>query len=190
MQHIFEKFFKKSTNPSTGVLRVSQGPKFGNPGAAILFFLFMALVIIAIVGFVYQEVTIALIIAILAILLLSYILDIQGIEVNFKKNKIRRYSSFLGFRRGKWFDLSNFEKIGITHDLLLEKRKFYPSARKGRYSHHNYYTLVLINDRNKVVIPIYESENPNHVKKAGKWLSHHSSLDFYSEIFKKGYEYC
>lgn len=58
-----------------------------------------------------------------ALLVLSFILfmNYRGVQIDYKRNKIRLYHSFLGIRYGRWQDLQKFEKVVLYFLSTVDK---------------------------------------------------------------------
>lgn len=96
-----------------------------------------------------------------AMLVLSFILfmNYRGVQIDYRRNKIRIYHSFLGLRYGRWHDLKKFESVVLYFLSSVDK------VSGGRIGDANFrsksYTIELIGKtkENKIElneIPGYE----------------------------------
>jgi hypothetical protein len=181
IQIAISKFFKVK-NLVNGVIRVSHGAQFSNSGSIFGFFLTLFLILIAIVFIIQGSYTISLIICLICPIIIGYILDFQGMEIDTVNVRIRNYRSFLGFRSGQWLNLNDFNKLMIYHDSILEKRSMdggsnYSSSRI--FDTHNFYTLYLVDYNEKHHIKLHEDESITRIRIFATKFSELSKLHYY-----------
>lgn len=143
-----------------GILRVKHGAQFSRFGSVAGWFVTMVLLIIAIVFNVQGILFASFPIYIACVLILAFVLDYQGIELNVALGKIRTYRSFLGYRYGKWYSLEQFTQIKILEDNIFEERALGSEAGSSRaYDNHKYYGAYLLNNDRNCFIKLFENES-------------------------------
>ena len=91
IQRTLEAMFKKQT-PASGLLRLNQGMQFDRPGAKFIWLLMMFILTGAIALMIQGNFIVGALLIPLLVPIAAYIMDIQGIEVDFKNGKIRKYT--------------------------------------------------------------------------------------------------
>lgn len=143
IQRTLEAMFKQTTN-TAGIFRINQGMQFDRPAGPYLFLGMIGIIAVAVATMINGSLFIGLFILPICIPLVAYIMDIQGVEVDFEKGKIRKYRSFLGIRYGTWMELSAFDSVRVyQHQLKTQKGKFIKRGPKT-YDTHAYYYVRLV----------------------------------------------
>ena len=139
VQRTMEALFKIKTNAS-GLFQKSQGMQFDRPFATYMWLLLLLVVTSAIVALVNGSIIFGVFILPLTVPIAAYIIDIQGFEIDFKKNQIRRYRSFLGKHTGEWMPLNSFDSVRVyRHELKTQRNKFIGRGPKQFDSQAFYY---------------------------------------------------
>ena len=155
----FEETFKKHAN-AANILTVTQGAQFGVPGAAILFLANMGILVFAVFFAVQGRAFVSAGLFVTVILLISYIADFRGFQVDFQNQQVRVYRSYFGFKYGAWFLLADFDTIELYQDKLIERKSIYGRAGTGGANDTNYFYFVSLTDTgNNRRIVVYESDS-------------------------------
>lgn len=150
-----------------GIVRISHGAQFSRSGAIAGWFLMLILLIIGIVSLLNGGIIISIVLFFICSIIVAYIMDFKGIEIDTNNGKIRNYDSFMGHRSGVWYLLENFNQLKIYEDTFLEKRELdsgstYSSANS--YDTHRFYTLALLNDDQNRFIKLFEDQSVTIVR--------------------------
>lgn len=190
VRQAFEQLFKTKAD-AKGILKVSRGAQFGNSGGVALFMLVVLLLIGVGVSLVNGLVFIACVLAGLSVLLIGYILDIQGFEIDLKSKRIRNYHSFLGARTGAWLHLEGFKVVKVYQENLVEGRAMQSGySYRRQYDTHHYYTLVLLNPESGKIIELYEGTSYVRTMAYAKKLADLAGLTFIDKLGMREAEYC
>lgn len=171
-----------------GISRLSHGAQFSNIGSVVGFFVTIVLLIIAVLAIINESYVIAVLILPLCVVLVAYLMDFQGIEIDSKQSKIRNYRSFLGIRLGTWRNLAEFKELVISQDSLLERRTLaasasYSSSRK--YDTHRFYTLYLVDATRKNFIPLRQDDSVTRIRILAEKFSQFSQLSLHEQTVLK-----
>ena len=116
------------------IISISKGPQFmGGEAGGYLFMGFM-MVMVFLVGLTFQGNTDPLLYGspFLAVLFLA-IIDLRGVQIDTKRNKIREYKVKLWGKSGNWMDFGDYDKIVMDLDSYTVKiANLYPQSRGGR----------------------------------------------------------
>lgn len=190
MQESFEIFFKTKSNKSN-VIKVSRGPQFGKFGATFFFIISMFILLLAVMSILKNQLMNGFILIGVTIVLIGYLLDFRGFEIDFDNKRIRNYKSFLGLCYGEWFNLEEFNTLQIFNQNLLESRSLGSSGYGGKeYDTHHFYTIILFNRKKDKMIPIYEGNNYPSTMRFAEKLSLHSGLNLIKTVGKNKEEFC
>ena len=175
IQRTLEAMFKKQT-PKSGLLRLNQGMQFDRPGSPYLIFAVMGVLILSIsmmiqVNFIFGFAILPLILPIA-----SYIIDIQGIEVDFKNGKIRKYRSFLGIRSGEWMVLGAFDSVRVYQHKLNLQRSRMNRFRPRKFDTEAYYYVRLVSRGLNKSISLLELPEYNRAKYQAEKVAQHARL--------------
>jgi hypothetical protein len=186
VQAITENFEVK--NLKHGLLRLSHGAQLSNAGSVFGFFLTLFLLIIPAVEIVQGSYVASVYILPLCVLIVAYILDYRGVEIDTQKGKVRSYKSFLGFRSGEWFNTDYFNQLRICQDSILEGRTLgggstYSSSRS--FDTHKFYTLYLVDGNERHFIKLHEEESVTRVRILGSRVSERSRIPLNQNIVRK-----
>ncbi|PLX11354.1 MAG: hypothetical protein C0594_03760 [Marinilabiliales bacterium] len=143
------------------IIQISRGPQFRNGKGAGLFVLTLFILITSIALSIGNLVNYAIPGFVLAILLLSFIIDFQGIELDKKNNKIRNYRMFLWFRYGSWVSFDSYKSIQLEKDSYTTSiiDPFGFATRIGPASKtftHRHYVITAINPESNEGLVIAE----------------------------------
>mgnify|MGYP000013900262 CR=1 FL=1 len=166
IQKALTYYFKTKRLPN-GVIRLSHGANFSKAGSIFAFFLTLFFILISIVYIIHGYYVFCVISLPICTLLIAYILNLEGIEIDTNDGKIRNYKSFLGVRSGDWMDIKNFNQLRICQDSILERRRIdrgstYSSFRS--FDNHKFYTLYLVDMSEKHFIKLNEDESVTRVR--------------------------
>ena len=138
---------------------ISQGSKFDKKFGYLYFFILVLLLPISIAVTIYTiyELKFAplVLVALLWVILINLLINIQGIEIDLEKNIFRNYKKFIFYKYGSWRDFEGFKTLSITSDHLSLSKSFY----SGGYETHFYYYVSFVNDSSKLNIRIAEFDN-------------------------------
>ena len=104
-------------------------------------------------------------------MLLLFIIDIQGIQIDKNQNKIRNYRQRLWGKTGKWIEFDGYEKLVLELDAYqIKVASFY---RRGyNTENHNRFMVSLDSARQASAdLLIFESPNYNDSKRFALKLS-------------------
>ncbi len=173
------------------MIKVSRGPQFGKFGATFIFFISMFILILAVMSILENQLMNGFILIGVTIVLIGYLLDFRGFEIDFDNKRIRNYKSFLGLRYGDWFNLEEFNTLQIFNQNLLESRSIGSSGYGGKeYDTHHFYTIILFNRKKDKMIPIYESNNYPKAMRFAEKLASLSGLFLIQTVGKSKNEFC
>ncbi len=157
------------------ILSISRGPQFKLKGVAYFAMFLVLLVLLTVASFMISEYAVAIVILIISIVLFSYILDIQGFEIDSKEMKIRTYKDFLWIRYGKWEDFNNYTIVCLTNENL------HISTSEGvdhAYDTFHYYYVKLLDENHQKEIYLGEYTNYYEALKISKSISGSNGLVF------------
>lgn len=175
IQRTLESMFKKQT-PDSGILRLNQGMQFDRPGSPFLVIGFMMLLTTSIMLIISGSFLIGLLILPFLIPLVAYIIDIQGIEVDFKQGKIRKYRSFLGLRMGEWLDLGAFDSVRVYQHQLKMKSSPLNKLRPRKFDTEAYYYVRLVSPGMNKSISLLELPEYGRAKYQAEMVAQHARL--------------
>jgi hypothetical protein len=153
-------------------ISISRGPQFRDGKPVFAFFIFLALLIISISFIIEGDYVVVAFLSVFIILLLFYILDIQGIDIDIKKSLYRSYKLYLWGKRGKWEDYSSFKSVKIDFEIYYVKTaKFYSyysgtSNFSGKERHDRYLIMLSSDDKKNKLLVAERIEYKNAIKKA------------------------
>lgn len=174
IQRTLEAMFKKTTAAS-GLFRINQGMQFGRKAGPYLVFAVMAVLVISITTMINASLLGGLLLLPLIAPLIGYIIDIQGIEVDFKNGKIRKYRSFLGLHSGEWLDLDAFDSVRVyQHELKTQRSRFQRGPRT--YDSHAYYYVRLVSPGLNKSISLLELDNYSRAKNQAEKVANAARL--------------
>lgn len=96
------------------ITRITKGPQFETKGGAFLFIVAFFIIFLSGDCFLKQKFIFAILSFFVSTLLISFVLDIRGIEIDHFDYKIRDYRNLLGFKIGKWEDIRNYKSVRIS----------------------------------------------------------------------------
>lgn len=168
-----------------GILRIKQGAQFSRFGAVAGWFFTMVLLITAIVFSVQGRLLMSAPLYLMCILIIAFILDLQGMELHPSNGTIRTYKSFLGYRSGRWHPVADFTHIRIFEDKIHEGRALssgstYNSYRS--YDTHKFYGAYLVSRNKNAYIRLFEDESVTRAKIFAAKFAEISSLDYAERI--------
>jgi hypothetical protein len=102
----------------------------------------------------------------------------QGVEVDFKNNQIRRYRWFLGMRSGKWLPLSAFDSTRVYQHSLKTRRSIIGSVTGKKYDTNLYYYVRLVSPGLKTSITLLELDNYDRANYHAETFARHARLIF------------
>ncbi|MCR9170921.1 MAG: hypothetical protein NXI10_00400 [bacterium] len=177
IQRTLEAMFKKQT-PKSGMLRLNQGMQFDRPGGPYLVLVVMVILVASISLIFNGNFIVGLAILPLLVPISAYIMDIQGIEVDFKNGKIRKYRSFLGIRTGNWHDLGAFDSVRVYQHKLKTRRGLVGSMTGKKYDTDAFYYVRLVSLGLNKSISLLELDDYNRAKYQAEKVARHSRLIF------------
>ena len=177
IQRTLEAMFKKQT-PSSGILRLRQGMQFDRPGGTYLVIVVMMILVASISLMINGNFIVGLAILPLLIPISAFIMDIQGIEVDFKNGKIRKYRSFLGLHSGDWLDLGAFDSVRVYQHKLKTRRGLVGSVTGKKFDTDAYYYVRLVSPGLNKSISLLELDDYNRAKYQAEKVARHSRLIF------------
>ena len=177
IQRTLEAMFKKQT-PASGILRLNRGMQFDRPGAPYLVLLIMAIVVVSISLMINNNLILGLSLLPILAPIAAYIIDLQGIEVDFKHGKIRKYRSFLGIRTGEWLDLGAFDSVRVYQHQLKMQRSAMNRFRPKKFNSEAYYYVRLVSPGLNKSISLLELTEYNKAKYQAEKVAKHSRLIF------------
>ncbi|XOV65943.1 MAG: hypothetical protein ACFHU9_09930 [Fluviicola sp.] len=175
IQRTLEVMFKKQT-PSSGLLRLNQGMQFDRPGGPYLIIAVMVIFVLSINFMIYDNWILGLILLPLIVPIAAYIMDIQGIEVDFKNGKIRKYRSFLGIRSGEWMELGAFDSVRVYQHQLKMKRSPLNRLRPRKFDTEAYYYVRLVSRGLNKSISLLELPEYGRAKYQAEKVAQHARL--------------
>ena len=177
IKRTLEAMFGMKTNKS-GIFRKSLGMQFARPGATYIMLILVFMLVTAIFALFKGEVVLGIILLIVAPLLAAYIIDLQGFEVDFQNEKIRKYRSFLGVISGTWMPLSSFDSVRVyQHQLKTQRGVFSKMARK-EHDTHTYYYVRMVSPGLKTSISLLELTDYSRAKHQAEKVAHAARLKF------------
>jgi len=177
IQRTLEAMFKKKT-PSSGILKLSQGMQFDRPGAKFVWLLMMFVLIGAIMSFINGLWVVGLVLLPLIIPIAAYTIDVQGVEIDFKNDKIRHYRWFLGLHFGDWLPLNAFDSVRVYQHQLKTRRGLMGRATGKKYDLDAYYYVRLVSPGLNKSISLLELEDYNRAKYHAEKVARHARLIF------------
>ena len=177
IKRTLEAMFGQKTSQS-GIFRKTQGMQFARPGASYLMIGLIFALVAAIFALFKGEIVLGLILLVVAPFLAAYIIDLQGFEVDFKNDKIRKYRSFLGILSGDWMPLSSFDSVRVyQHQLKTQRGVFSKMARKERDT-HTYYYVRIVSPGLKKSISLLELADYSRAKNQAEKVAHAARLRY------------
>jgi hypothetical protein len=158
------------TNLDDQIRRFPKGPQFSLKGAIPLFFISIALLIISISGIFQSEFLLSSVTFILFAILIILVIDIRGIEIDLRENRIRDYKSLYEIKIGKWENLNIYKSIIITKGVLKIPTTEYSDHS---YDPYFYYYVKLIDENKEKELTLAEF---NELSKALEFLRTSSFL--------------
>lgn len=177
IQRTLEAMFKKQT-PASGVLRLNQGMQFDRPGAKFVWLLLMVLLIISVMMIINGSLIIGILLLIPVAPLVAYIIDIQGIEVDFKNEKIRKYRTLLWKRSGEWMPLSAFDSVRVYQHKLKTRRGLVGSVTGKKFDTDAYYYVRLVSPGLNQSVSLLEMDDYHRAKYQAEKVAKHARLIF------------
>lgn len=180
----FRKNFK-TKETEVGMLRLPHGAQFSNRGGIVGFFLAIFLLVISISLMVQSSFLLGFVFLLFCLPIIAFVADLRGIEIDLKKEKIRSYRSFWGYRYGTWLDLKGFTTLVIQQDSTLEKRaipKGHTYADSRAFDTHFHYTLSLADENKRIILKVWEEENIHRIKQLAHSFSQDSQLPLQQDI--------
>ena len=175
IQRTLEAMFRQKPN-TAGLLRLKKGMQFGRTIAPYVFIVLVAILSASILTMISSSFIVGLLLLPICIPLVAYIIDLQGIEVDFKNEKIRKYRSFLGLRTGDWWDLSAFDSVRVyQHELKTQKGKFIRRGPK-KYDTYAFYYVRLVSPGLTKSISILELDNYHRAKEQAEKVARAARL--------------
>lgn len=160
------------------MLRLNQGMQFDRPGGPYLVLVVMVILVASISLIFNGNFIVGLAILPLLVPISAYIMDIQGIEVDFKNGKIRKYRSFLGIRTGNWHDLGAFDSVRVYQHKLKTRRGLVGSMTGKKYDTDAFYYVRLVSLGLNKSISLLELDDYNRAKYQAEKVARHSRLIF------------
>ena len=160
------------------MFRLNQGMQFDRPGSQFLVLGFMLVLVTSIMLIIQGSFLIGLLLLPVLVPLAAYIVDIQGIEVDFKNGKIRKYRSFLGIRTGEWLDLGAFDSVRVYQHQLKMQRSRLNRLRPKKFDTEAYYYVRLVSPGMNKSISLLELPEYNRAKYQAEKVAQHARLIF------------
>jgi len=154
---------------NNNITTLSNGPQFYGGKSAYLFVLVVTLLFV-LIGFIVSDMSLGIIIIIPIITILSsYTLDIRGVQIDLTSKRVRRYKQNLIGKKGKWLELSIFNKIILTHEFYKVSTTDYSDIIDGDISTskttHGHFVVRLIGSKSKKSLIITEEMKYSAAKK-------------------------
>jgi hypothetical protein len=111
------------------------------------------LLILTIVSIGLGKYLLSAILIIINTLLILYVIDIRGIELDMTGLKILDYRKFLWFKIGKWNDFKNYNSVFLTRGKLVIRTSIYSEHPTDSYY---YFFVKLVDEQNKKEIILAE----------------------------------
>lgn len=163
IQRTLEAMFHTKT-PASGIFRKKLGMQFDRPGAKFVGLAIMFVFVGAIFAFISTQWILGAVLLVATPVLVAYVIDLRGLEIDFKNEKIRRYQSFLGMTTGEWMPLSAFDSVRVyQHQLKTQKGKFINRGPK-KYDTHAYYYVRLVSPGLNTSVSLLELNNYQRAK--------------------------
>lgn len=177
IKRTLEAMFGQKTN-KTGIFRKSQGMQFARPGATFVWLFLIFAIVGAGFAFFKGAFLLGALLLIISPILAAYVIDIQGFEVDFKNDKIRKYRSFLGLNSGEWLPLSSFDSVRVyQHQLKTQRGVLSKMARKDRDT-HTYYYVRIVSPGLKKSISLLELNDYSRAKHQAEKVAYAARLRF------------
>lgn len=140
-------------------IHIRRGPQFNSKANYFAAILAVGTLFLTVAFFIHYAFIPAVISLVLSILLIYYVLDIRGFQLNRSRNEIREYKEFMWIKTGEWHNLNDFKAIYLTKSHLAIKTG-HPSQIKSETYH--YYHIKLVDETAKK--QLFLAEYPNYYK--------------------------
>lgn len=146
------------------MITISQGANFRDGKAAYLFILFLGVLIYSVVQVIVNIDFYPLIfLSPFFTIVLLYILDFRGVQIDQDRKMIRAYKLYLWGKRGDWKHLELFSKISLNYeDYKIETSSPYSGYTNGQSSiienHHHFVISLMSEDGNDRIVISQENE--------------------------------
>ena len=168
-------------------ITIKHGPRFEGMPSTIGMFGAIGCIIYGswLIG---EDVISALVMYFIAIVCAFIFFDFRGVNIDFKRNRIRQYRNMLMIRHGKWESLSDFNKVSLTLEQFKTMSTSSLISQSFNSKSHDSYFVILEGEEGIIPFEIGEYESHSAAKKTMKWLSEKLSIpseDLYGERKKK-----
>jgi hypothetical protein len=162
-----------------GMIRLPNGPQFIQGAGFVLGFVFVLILAFIIVCLLNGELLWALLLSAADIALLSYILNIQGVEIDFSNQRVIEYRMFLWQKMGEWEYLPYFTEIRLElSQISINNLRTSPHPQ----DHYNYYDVFLVNPDNNRKILLREFERYENALDFGEKFSRILQIKYTNNI--------
>jgi len=130
----------------------------------------------------------ALVMYFIALVCVFIFLDFRGVNIDFKKNRIRQYRNMLMIHHGKWETISDFNKVSLTLEQFKTMSASSLISQSFNSKSHDSYFVILEGEEGVIPFEIGEYESHSSAKKTMKWMAEKLNLpneDLYGERKKK-----
>lgn len=149
---------------------ITKAPQFKGGKSAYLFVLCIFLLFLLIAFMVHENYIGIPIIVILLVLVIPYMLDIRGVQIDLTNNVIRHYKQSLWGQKGEWITLHTFDQIILTHEFYRVKTAS-PLETESHITKHGHFVVRLISKESKTSFSITEEIKYSGAKKIAHKLS-------------------
>lgn len=176
------------------IIKISRGPQFRNGNAAIPFFIILFLIMGFVLAIIDSQWITGVILSFIITVLSLYVLDIQGVEIDTKGNRIKEYKLQVWGRIGKWQNHQAFEQLSLNFDsYFIRNYTFYtklttPGGKGISYDKDGRYLVVLDLPNTEKNIVLKESDNYNNALKEIRIIAKKLTLPYHDSIKNKTYK--
>jgi hypothetical protein len=168
-------------------ISIKHGPRFEGMPSTIGMFGAIGFIIYG-SWLISEDLASALVMYFIAIVCIFIFLDFRGVNIDFKRNRIRQYRNMLMIRHGKWETLSDFKKVSLTLEQFKTMSASSLISQSFNSKSHDSYFVILEGEEGIIPFEIGEYEAHSSAKSTMKWMADKLNIpseDLYGERKKK-----
>lgn len=167
------------------IRHIYSNAKFNNYSVFLAFIVLFGITIL-VVTIKENLIAISFALLILLIFLFSLMIDIQGVEVDKKNQKIRNYRKIFWIKNGKWLDFKKYKTVQLSKERMAVPISI---MRDSGAEIFYYFFIKFIDDESKSEIVIRDFNNYKKAKTFAVELANEFNLSFSNITMSKKSKY-
>lgn len=168
-----------------GVITLRHGPRFSGILSTFGMISTLGCTVGTIAVFISGDVLTALLLLAGVIISAAVFLDFRGVVIDFDNRRVKQYHSFLGYRRGVWEPMNQFNKVTLIWGRIIGRSTASMLTGSGKRSTSDSYYVLLEGEEDVIPFEIGEYGSYKAAKSMMKQISKKCNLPFIDRYGEK-----